>query len=1216
VADIRNTGSALQRVHSEPVHPDAEPFSKSNQALQATIDILGENQDLDQLVPRVLQILADTFGAETCSFFRNYPSGETRLWYWYTGGRTLLPDQLMLLDPQNFATIHLLAQGFEVPDAYLGRPASRVIGACVLDHVAGTAVPDFDRFALSYGWELELNIGVAARGVRAFSLCIFRKRTHPYSDQEIRLAEALAKQLGLAVEISRLADEARAAAVAEERAVAAEKRAAELAKANEAMQATTNALATLSDLHHFVPAALRVAARAFGSDQALFYVHPATAPIQLRYWLRGNEVLTAQEILTLEVEGMAVVRILVEGFEVPDRHLGTPVRKRTRAMVLDHRQGSAVEAFDAFCRNNGMDLELNVPLVVGEIAEGAMLFFRRTNEPFTEGEIALAEALGKQIALAMQASKVAESAKSAALAKERDEAAQRRAVDLASVNSVLTSSVARLSEASDMREFLAHVFAEIIRITGATNACATRYDRETNQLQLELFHDGATPRWGLSADELALWAAPYDADITPAFGIGLKHRQIFVASMLQQQTDVRLEHFALPGGAEWMAAKGCSDAAVSVLFAGDQPVGTFHLHFTAGRTLRPEDLPLLNSLSQQAAIGLRLVTLSDQANAAALMREREAIARLRAAELSKANDAMRQAIESLAIEPDLLSFGGRLLAIIGQQFGAPVVEYWVNDNPNVAKLKLTCRDGQLYTGSDMENDPRVSGIAIPSKMTGAQDLYAPRAYFLSDDLPNDPVQQAVYTPLGLNLASWCKSRNVGKHLNVPLRSGGETFGALVIYIPADQHFSDVRIELAYALAHQMTLAIRLTDLALESQRATIAKEREKAALEKAAGLARANEALKLSLGTMSTGKSGAALLEGMLAVLRDSMNAVSVALRIRDPRVLAAIADDRYALEPCGTFPGFAAHIAARQPLFLLVSEDETLPDEARVALISQGVRSQLAIPMLLGEELVGALMIRLSSDQRPANEQWELARALSHQATLAIRLTQLAAEARQEARAKAVSDERAAIARELHDTLLQSFTGVMLQLRALGLRAMPDEAARAEVSAIERQATEAVYEARQAVGVMRGRPEVDLPSDLRRFIESIRATTGLAADFAQEGTSWNVPPSVAGGLLRVAQEALRNAARHSGSTRVRIGLSYGAGSVQVMVSDNGCGFDLAQAQARPGHFGISGMRERAQEIGAVLEILSAPGQGTCVQIRYLSGSSSAFEKSGSETIS
>jgi signal transduction histidine kinase len=252
--------------------------------------------------------------------------------------------------------------------------------------------------------------------------------------------------------------------------------------------------------------------------------------------------------------------------------------------------------------------------------------------------------------------------------------------------------------------------------------------------------------------------------------------------------------------------------------------------------------------------------------------------------------------------------------------------------------------------------------------------------------------------------------------------------------------------------------------------------------------------------------------------------------------------------------------------------------------------------------------MIRLSSDQRPANEQWELARALSHQATLAIRLTQLAAQARQEARAKAASEERAAIARELHDTLLQSFTGVMLQLRALGLRALPDDAARADVSAIEKQAAEAVHEARRAVGAMRGRPEVDLPSDLRRFVESIRATTGLAADLTEDGTSWAVPPSAAGGMLRVAQEALRNAARHSGGTRVRIGLSYGVGSVQVTVADNGCGFELAQAQARPGHFGISGMRERAQEIGAVVEIDSAPGEGTSVRILYVSATESCPE--------
>ena len=164
------------------------------------------------------------------------------------------------------------------------------------------------------------------------------------------------------------------------------------------------------------------------------------------------------------------------------------------------------------------------------------------------------------------------------------------------------TSLAQLSAASDMREFLAHVFAEILRVTGASNVAATRYDPRTNQLRLELFHDGSEARWGVSGNEIEIWSSPYDADVTPAFQIGLKHRHIFVASMLKDQAELSIEEFALPGGLEWMTAIGASDAAVSILFAGNEPVGTFHLHFTSGRTLRPDDLPLLNALPEGSCL--------------------------------------------------------------------------------------------------------------------------------------------------------------------------------------------------------------------------------------------------------------------------------------------------------------------------------------------------------------------------------------------------------------------------------------------------------------------------------------------------------------------------------------------------------------------------------------------------------------------------------------
>ena len=76
--------------------------------------------------------------------------------------------------------------------------------------------------------------------------------------------------------------------------------------------------------------------------------------------------------------------------------------------------------------------------------------------------------------------------------------------DPATANSVLMTSLAQLSAASDMREFLAHVFAEILRVTGASNVAATRYDPRTNQLRLELFHDGSEARWGVSGNEIGL----------------------------------------------------------------------------------------------------------------------------------------------------------------------------------------------------------------------------------------------------------------------------------------------------------------------------------------------------------------------------------------------------------------------------------------------------------------------------------------------------------------------------------------------------------------------------------------------------------------------------------------------------------------------------------------------------------------------------------------
>ncbi len=208
---------AIAKERQQVAERHAQELAKANQALQATIDAMSEITHPDQIVPRVLEIAAKTFNSKSCAVFKNSPSGRIWLQYWFSDDRIYLPEEMLQLDPQKFALVRMLAGGFEAPDDYLGGPTADVIGPVLLDHVAGTSVAEFDTFAQSVGWDMELNIGVASKGIRAFTLCIYRGREYPFTEQEVILGEALAKQLGLAMETCRLIEEARQAAIVRER---------------------------------------------------------------------------------------------------------------------------------------------------------------------------------------------------------------------------------------------------------------------------------------------------------------------------------------------------------------------------------------------------------------------------------------------------------------------------------------------------------------------------------------------------------------------------------------------------------------------------------------------------------------------------------------------------------------------------------------------------------------------------------------------------------------------------------------------------------------------------------------------------------------------------------------------------------------------------------------------------------------------------------------
>ena len=210
-------------------------------------------------------------------------------------------------------------------------------------------------------------------------------------------------------------------------------------------------------------------------------------------------------------------------------------------------------------------------------------------------------------------------------------------------------------------------------------------------------------------------------------------------------------------------------------------------------------------------------------------------------------------------------------------------------------------------------------------------------------------------------------------------------------------------------------------------------------------------------------------------------------------------------------------------------------------------------------------------------------------------------------ARFEATLAERMRIAQEFHDTLLQGFTGIALQLHALRvtMRSRPDDAAET-VTRLAAAAEASLREARRAVWEMRAPEldELDLPDALAAAAYDVIGAAPLTFELEVRGDRRRLAREVEITVLRVGREAVANAVRHAGAHAVSISLDYGSRTLALAVRDDGFGLttrDAATAR-RDGHWGIVGMRERAKRAGGTLSITSAPGTGTIVSLALPNG--------------
>lgn len=202
--------------------------------------------------------------------------------------------------------------------------------------------------------------------------------------------------------------------------------------------------------------------------------------------------------------------------------------------------------------------------------------------------------------------------------------------------------------------------------------------------------------------------------------------------------------------------------------------------------------------------------------------------------------------------------------------------------------------------------------------------------------------------------------------------------------------------------------------------------------------------------------------------------------------------------------------------------------------------------------------------------------------------------------RAEAVGEERDRMARELHDTLEQQLSGVALQLDSLDhvIRESPAKAmetlslARRMLRFTRTEARRSVWDLRSALLENDG-----LEAALREVVESASKASGIPVDLQITGPRQTLPPRFEFHLLRISQEAVTNAIKHSKASRIQVQLEYRRDEVVLKVADDGSGFDSSGGGASQSgqNFGLQGMRERAARIGSRLEVLSSPGQGCAV---------------------
>jgi signal transduction histidine kinase/ligand-binding sensor domain-containing protein len=409
--------------------------------------------------------------------------------------------------------------------------------------------------------------------------------------------------------------------------------------------------------------------------------------------------------------------------------------------------------------------------------------------------------------------------------------------------------------------------------------------------------------------------------------------------------------------------------------------------------------------------------------------------------------------------------------------------------------------------------------------------------------------------------------------------------------------------------------VRLVDTA-------IAQEQERAGREKLLELGKANQVLQKAAGKLTQDPVPERFLGVFLqeAMSLAGASAGAVFRRIGDTElVFAALIQDGVEMPaseletlPCAIEKRqasredkggyFARLMSGKISSWRTDEPEECCPPIALQYHRDHGHRAIWEFPFSVDERVEGAIALAFRTLDVPSDLVIQTLGALNSQLAVALKLTSLNEESKRAAlsleREQTLTEERSRVAREIHDTLTQSFTGILMQLQAAAAYFQRNQqVAAACIDRAESMARDGLIQARASVLALSPKPpRMDLVDRIRSTVERALTDTGTASQVVVNGPVRPMDAIVAANVLRICQEALSNAQRYSGADLISVLLDFEPSAFTMTIKDDGAGFD-AEGAADLG-FGLSGMETRAKRIGGELTLASTLGAGTSVRLR------------------